>query len=184
MLTQQQLSHRFILEEYLNCSQVDFEKTYELENGQLKEMPPESWQNSKIAMYLLMEIAKVVPFERISLKTEIITSGNRVNARIPDLVVLSSEGLYEIEQYQRATITLDMPPPILVVEVVSPGQANRDRDYRYKRSEYAARGIEHYWIVDYAKRLALIALSVSFRTTRTEICSFTAKGWFIRREDL
>jgi hypothetical protein len=29
MLTQQQLSHRFTLEEYLNCSQVDFEKTIE-----------------------------------------------------------------------------------------------------------------------------------------------------------
>lgn len=39
-----------------------------------------------------------------------------------------------------------MPPPLLVVEVVSPGQENRD--YRYKRSEYAARGIAEYWIVD------------------------------------
>jgi Uma2 family endonuclease len=33
-----------------------------------------------------------------------------------------------------------------VVEVVSPNQENRD--YRYKRSEYAARGIAEYWIVD------------------------------------
>jgi Uma2 family endonuclease len=32
------------------------------------------------------------------------------------------------------------------VEVVSPNQS--DRDYRYKRSEYAARGITEYWIVD------------------------------------
>ncbi|WP_319422600.1 Uma2 family endonuclease [Pleurocapsa sp. FMAR1] len=148
MLTQKLLSNRFTLEEYLNFSQVDSEKIYELENGQLREMPPESWQNTKIAMYLLMEIAKVISFERISLKTEIITSGNRVNARIPDLVVLSPEGLSEIELYKRAVVTLDMPPPVLVVEVVSPGKANRDKDYRYKRSEYAARGIEHYWIID------------------------------------
>ena len=48
----------------------------------------------------------------------------------------------------RATITQDMPSPALVVEVVSPGKANEDRDYRYKRSEYAARGILEYWIVD------------------------------------
>jgi Uma2 family endonuclease len=41
----------------------------------------------------------------------------------------------------RSTITEDMPAPLLVVEVVSPGKANEDRDYRYKRSEYAARGI-------------------------------------------
>jgi Uma2 family endonuclease len=41
-----------------------------------------------------------------------------------------------------------MPPPALVIEVVSPGQANRERDYRYKHTEYAARGIAEYWIVD------------------------------------
>ncbi|MBE9041539.1 Uma2 family endonuclease, partial [Oscillatoriales cyanobacterium LEGE 11467] len=38
------------------------------------------------------------------------------------------------------------PPPLLVVEVVSPNQEKRD--YRYKRTEYAARGIAEYWIVD------------------------------------
>ena len=41
-----------------------------------------------------------------------------------------------------------MLPPRLVVEIVSPGKENEDRDYRYKRSEYAAREIEEYWIVD------------------------------------
>ena len=46
----------------------------------------------------------------------------------------------------RSLILMDMPPPLLVVEVVSPNQENRD--YRYKRSEYAARGIAEYWIVD------------------------------------
>ena len=41
-----------------------------------------------------------------------------------------------------------MPSPALVVEVVSPGKVNEDRDYRYKRSEYAARGIPEDWIAD------------------------------------
>ena len=41
-----------------------------------------------------------------------------------------------------------MPPPILVAEIVSPGKPNEERDYRYKRSEYAARDISEYWIVD------------------------------------
>jgi Uma2 family endonuclease len=35
---------------------------------------------------------------------------------------------------------------LLVVEVVSPNQEKRD--YRYKRTEYSARGIAEYWIVD------------------------------------
>jgi Uma2 family endonuclease len=49
-----------------------------------------------------------------------------------------------------------MPSPALVVEVVSPGVENRDllcryrkgRDYRHKRTEYAAREITEYWIID------------------------------------
>ncbi|MEH2080118.1 MAG: Uma2 family endonuclease [Nostoc sp.] len=45
-------------------------------------------------------------------------------------------------------ITRDMPLFTLVVEVVSPRTENRSRDYRYKRTEYAARGITKYWIVD------------------------------------
>lgn len=52
----------------------------------------------------------------------------------------------------RATITRDMPPPALVVEVVSPGEENRQRDYRYKHTEYAARAIAEYWIVDPEQR--------------------------------
>jgi Uma2 family endonuclease len=36
--------------------------------------------------------------------------------------------------------------PLLVVEVVSPNLVKRD--YRYKRSEYAALEIPEYWIVD------------------------------------
>jgi Uma2 family endonuclease len=36
--------------------------------------------------------------------------------------------------------------PLLVVEVVSPDSIKRD--YRYKRSEYAALEISEYWIVD------------------------------------
>ncbi|MEH2194619.1 MAG: Uma2 family endonuclease [Nostoc sp.] len=32
--------------------------------------------------------------------------------------------------------------------IVSPGTVNRVRDYRYKRTEYAAREILEYWIVD------------------------------------
>lgn len=59
-----------------------------------------------------------------------------------------SEELVEILGDQRGTITRDMPPPELVIEIVSPGKNNKERDYRYKRSKYAARGIPEYWIVD------------------------------------
>jgi len=90
----------------------------------------------------------VVPLKQLSNKTEIVVAGNRATTRLPDLVVLTEE-LAELMQAQRhSTIMLDMPPPLLVVEVVSPGKVNEDRDYCYERSEYAARGIAEYWIVD------------------------------------
>ncbi|MEH1784051.1 MAG: Uma2 family endonuclease [Nostoc sp.] len=52
-----------------------------------------------------------------------------------------------------------MLAPTYLVEVVSPGKVNEDRDYRYKRSEYAARGISEYWIVDADRaRITLLTL--------------------------
>jgi Uma2 family endonuclease len=41
-----------------------------------------------------------------------------------------------------------MSPPLLVVEVVSPGEIQRDRDYIAKRIQYQDCGIPEYWIVD------------------------------------
>ncbi|MEL6855811.1 MAG: Uma2 family endonuclease, partial [Cyanobacteria bacterium J06607_13] len=46
------------------------------------------------------------------------------------------------------TIRLHMPPPLLVIEVVSPGSLQRDRDYVAKRRQYEDIGIGEYWIVD------------------------------------
>ncbi|MHC5728654.1 MAG: Uma2 family endonuclease, partial [Nostoc sp.] len=85
-----------------------------------------------------------IPAYRLSMKTEMVTTGSRV--RVPDLVVFSEELATAMEGAKRSTVMPEMPPPLLVVEVVSPNQSSRD--YRYKRSEYAARGIAEYWIVD------------------------------------
>ncbi len=107
-----------------------------------------SLRNNLIALYLLAEFMKLIPLQLIRHKdTEIVVAGNRTRVRIPDLMILTEELLAAIGG-RRATITADMPSPVLVVEVVSPGKVNEDRDYRYKRSEYAARGILEYWIVD------------------------------------
>lgn len=75
-------------------------------------------------------------------------SESRATVRVPDLMVLSEELMAALEGATRATVTLEMPPPLLVVEVVSPGKQAIDRDYRYKKAQYEARGIEEYWIVD------------------------------------
>lgn len=93
------------------------------------------------------------------MKTEIVVSGSRATTRLPDLMVLSEELATVLEGASRSTVTIDMPPPLLIIEVVSPGKENGDRDYRYKRSEYAARGIKEYWIVDpMQQKMAMLIL--------------------------
>jgi Uma2 family endonuclease len=141
------VARKFTLEEYLAYDDGE-ETRYELVNGELVEMPPESKRNNLIALYLLSEFLKLVPIQCICHKdTEILVVGNPTKVRIPDLLILTEELVTALGD-KRATITQDMPAPALVVEVVSPGKVNEDRDYRYKRSEYAARGIPEYWIVD------------------------------------
>ncbi|GAB4386474.1 MAG: Uma2 family endonuclease [Elainellaceae cyanobacterium] len=122
---------------------------YELVDGQLVEMPPESPENSALGRFLLLELAKYVPFTLLAYKdTEIEVSGRRAKCRLPDLMVHSQESYAALFGATRGTITRDMPPPALVIEIVSPGAENRTRDYRYKHTEYAARAIAEYWIID------------------------------------
>jgi Uma2 family endonuclease len=121
---------------------------YELVDGELVEMAIESQINASIAKYLLFEFAKHIPIALVAWNTEIEVSGRRAKCRLPDLLVHSEESQAALVGATRATLLRDMPPPQLVVGIVSPGADNRDRDYRYKRTEYAARGIAEYWIID------------------------------------
>ena len=137
----------FTFEEYLAYDDGT-DTRYELVDGELVKMPPESDENLGIARKLLLELIKHLPAEWIAWGTEIEVTGRQARCRLPDLLVHTEASKAALAGTRRATITRDMPPPVLVIEVVSPGQANRDRDYRYKRTEYAAREIAEYWIVD------------------------------------
>ncbi|AFY31777.1 Uma2 family endonuclease [Calothrix sp. PCC 7507] len=139
---------------------------YELENGELIPMPSESELNCRIAMFLIAYFLKLgIPYYRLRMKTEVSVNSRQVGLRVPDLVVFSEELAIAMQGATRSLILMDMPPPLLVVEVVSQcvarvprveatdepvrvSQNQENRDYRYKRSEYAARGIAEYWIVD------------------------------------
>jgi Uma2 family endonuclease len=143
------------LEEYLNFDNGT-DTRYELVNGELTEMPSESDLNNVIAIFLLAEFFRVVPARLLRRGTEIVTSGFRSTARIPDLMVLTEDSANALAGSTRSIILPDMPPPALVVELVSPGTVNEQRDYRYKRSEYAARGIAEYWLVDAQQALVMV----------------------------
>ncbi len=74
-----------------------------------------------------------MPFSLLRRGTEITVTGHRATGRVPDLMVLTEETAAALEGVSRSILLPDMPPPALVVEVVSPGTRNEQRDYRYKR---------------------------------------------------
>lgn len=136
-------------EDYLN-SDDGTDQRYELVDGELRDLPPESELNNFLATWLQFELAKLIGLRRIKVHTceiqvPVLQSGDAQN-RFPDLVILRPEHLMLTQK--RLTITLDMPPPLLVAEVVSPGQINRERDFRNKRDQYCKREIPEYWLID------------------------------------
>jgi Uma2 family endonuclease len=156
------------------------DKRYELVDGELVELPPESPLNCHIARFLFLQFAQIIPFERICMKdAEIEVSGKRAKTHYPDLMILSEELQTALEGTSRNTVTRDMPPPILVIEVASPGNDNQDRDYRHKRSEYAARGIPEYWIIDPTQaKITVLTLITGFYEEREFVGSQLIQSQF------
>ena len=125
---------KLTFEEYL-AHDDGTDTPYELIDGELVAMPPEGRVNSRISFFLALELAQLIPFDLICHKdTEIEVSGARAKTRLPDLMVLSEELAAALGDC-RGTITREMPQ-------------SEDRNYRYKRSEYAARGISEHWIIN------------------------------------
>ena len=141
-----QVKHQFqSFEEYLSYDDGT-EKLYELFNGELIEMPPESGINVQIATFLLIQFVSLLGYKRVrghGLELEV--RGEPRN-RYPDLTIIREEHIQQLAN--RNTIRLSMLPPLLVVEVVSPGELQRDRDFIAKRLQYQDCGILEYWIID------------------------------------
>ena len=142
---------KLTFDEYLSYSD-NTDKRYELIDGELIALPPESEPNNFIANYLFFYLASsgLVPLRLIKthnceVQVAVLRSGDAAN-RYPDLIILEPEHIPLTAN--RLTITFDMLPPLLVVEVVSPGRVGMERDYNRKRAQYAARGIVEYWVIN------------------------------------
>ena len=134
------------LEEYLSYDDGT-DTRYELVDGRLIEIAPVSDLADRIASFLYAHFLNLgIPHYRLSMKAQIAVSENLANVRQPALMVLSEEVEIALEGANQRLITHDMPPPALVVAIVSPQQ--EERDYRYKRTEYAGRHIPEFWIAN------------------------------------
>jgi Uma2 family endonuclease len=73
------------------------------------------------------------------------------DAVIPDLAFVRNERWEQVVTGEKFTGPLD-----LVIEIVSPGKENRERDLLVKRQLYAKYGVAEYWIVDPENRQVVI----------------------------
>lgn len=133
----------YTFEEYLNYDDGT-DNRYELVNGRLKRLHIPSFRHILILQFLAASFEREI--SRLELSYLCLTgAGIRTGwrkSRISDLCIVAKELVMECLDESAICQTA----PLLVVEVVSPDSI--ERDYRYKRSEYAALEIPEYWIVD------------------------------------
>jgi Uma2 family endonuclease len=151
-------SKKLTFDEYLNYSN-DTGQRYELIDGELIALPPQSEPDGFIANYLFFYFASsgLVPLRLIKMhncevQVAVLRSSDAAN-RYPDLIILEPEHIPLTAT--RLTITFDMLPPRFVVEVVT-GRVGSDRDYDRKLAQYAARGIAEYWVIDRIEQVVTV----------------------------
>ncbi len=144
-------TQKFTFEEYL-AYEDGTDTRYELVDGDLKAMSVGTGIHALIIDFLAEQFRLVLselgePHKAMSGSIGVRSPrGRRQNtSRIPDITILP---LAQVRSMigREAVIDLNEPPPLLVVEVVSP--STKTEDYRAKRAEYDILEIPEYWIVD------------------------------------
>ena len=144
-------TERLTIQAYLSYADGADDR-YELVDGELVRMPQGTGQHGDITEFLndafkLAIKQNQVPWVSKEMRTAIQSprGGRWETARVPDIIVLPT-AQWNRYKNREAFIPLNEPPPILVVEVVSPSTIAID--YREKYREYEALNIAEYWIVD------------------------------------
>lgn len=130
----------------------DDNNRYELIGGELFVSDPARISHQLLLQNLLMELAAYLREHTIG----ILVPGTGMflsdyDAVIPDLAFVRNEGWDEVVTGEKFTRGVD-----LVIEIISPGKENRERDLTVKRQLYAKYGVKEYWIVDSENSSVLI----------------------------
>ncbi len=143
MMSAQTAPRLLSFDEYLDYP-GDPDVRYELVDGELAAMTPPSMLHLLIAEFL-QEVFRdeIRRLDRpwLCLREAGLRTGSR-KSRLMDLCVAEREQAQALIHRPAVFQT----PPLLAAEVVSPDSVTRD--YRYKRSEYAAAEVAEYWIID------------------------------------
>jgi Uma2 family endonuclease len=144
-------TQKLTFEEYLAYDDGT-DTRYELVDGNLVPVSLGTGKHGGIAEFLNDQFREQIKQQQLSWTSKQMSVGVRSprgrnwdTSRIPDVTVLTT-AQWESMSDREAVINLNQPPPILVVEVVSP--STKTDDYRSKRAEYGLLEIPEYWIVD------------------------------------
>ncbi|MGD1858181.1 MAG: Uma2 family endonuclease [Leptolyngbyaceae cyanobacterium] len=125
---------------------------YELVDGELIPMSLGTGKHGAIIEFLNDQFRDAIKQQQLPWTSKSMMIGVRSprgrrwdTSRIPDVTVLPLTQWEDMAD-REAVIDFNEPPPLLVVEVVSP--STKADDYRSKRSEYGLLEIPEYWIVD------------------------------------
>ena len=125
---------------------------YELVDGELVPVSLGTGKHGAIIEFLNDQFRDEIKRQQLPWTSKLMMVGVRSprgrrwdTSRIPDITVLPL-AQWEAMGDREAVINFNGPPPILIVEVVSP--STKTDDYRSKRSEYGLLEVAEYWIVD------------------------------------
>ena len=116
------------------------------------EMPTEAAKNGIIAKRLEKRLDSLVTDPERQVFRDIVgieVIDSHREERIPDLIVIDEDTAAMIDIEKNVVITLDMPPPLLVVEVVSPSSTHED--IKVKSIEYKNRNVTDYLAVHWRR---------------------------------
>ena len=132
---------KYTYQDYINLPESE-EKRYELIDGELYMVPSPSTIHQFIQKKLLIAFDQFVAANDsgtvLGAPLDVVLSNTDVLQ--PDILFISNG---------RASIITDQNiqgAPDLVIEIISPGTADRDRTI--KRARYAKFGVREYWLVD------------------------------------
>jgi Uma2 family endonuclease len=139
---EEQPAGRIVLTYEDYCDLPDDGRRYEILEGELAVTPSPTVWHQRFAANLLIVLKPFVatrglgevliaPFDVILEKTSVV---------VPDLLFVSRERLDIVTERGVEGA------PDLIVEIISPGTARRDR--REKAQLYARHGVRHYWLAD------------------------------------
>lgn len=146
-MTPTPITTKLSFEDYLNFDDGT-DNHYELEDGELILMNPPIGLHALIIRFLSntleTEIKRLnLPWATLQL-LGVRTAPRR--SRLPDLAVIPLE---VVRDYLNVSAVVESGT-LLAIEIVSPDSIKRD--YRFKRTEYAAAGVPEYWIIDPAEQ--------------------------------